>query len=197
MATSGLKITRLFCKPDTSCRSSLSSSSTLSRAQMSSSLSAACCISSCPTTSNPLGNFTHHSHRRIRQVINTSEYSTFETSSSLGFYSLQTKRVRTRVTTSTKRKRYVPVSASFFWASPNERERELSHSAPEVSDRVGELNSIADFTRFRNNGDEGAELQTAIITYKKQFPWSLFQPQQVHSPSFSYPLRSITLHLQS
>jgi hypothetical protein len=49
----------------------------------------------------------------------------------------------------------------------------------EVLESVGELNSIADFTRFRDNGEQGAELQTAIITYKKQFPWSLFQRQQV------------------
>jgi len=31
----------------------------------------------------------------------------------------------------------------------------------------------------------GAELQTAIISYRKPLPWSLFQPQQVvPSPSF-------------
>lgn len=56
---------------------------------------------------------------------------------------------------------------------------EFEDARMEVLERVGELNSIADFTRFRDNGAQGAELQTAIITYKTQFPLSLFRPQQV------------------
>ncbi|RWR72441.1 hypothetical protein CKAN_00066400 [Cinnamomum micranthum f. kanehirae] len=41
-----------------------------------------------------------------------------------------------------------------------------------------ENNSIADFMRFhRNSGDRGhGELQTAVVTYRKRFPWSVLQP---------------------
>ncbi|XP_024524752.1 uncharacterized protein LOC9632231 isoform X1 [Selaginella moellendorffii] len=41
------------------------------------------------------------------------------------------------------------------------------------------LNSISDFTRFLDKGDQGAELQTAIVSYAapKKNMWSLFQPQ--------------------
>ncbi|KAG8367412.1 hypothetical protein BUALT_Bualt16G0069200 [Buddleja alternifolia] len=35
-------------------------------------------------------------------------------------------------------------------------------------------NSIADFMRF--NRDNHAQLQTAIVSYRKKFPWSLLQP---------------------
>ncbi len=60
-----------------------------------------------------------------------------------------------------------------------------SSSSAEFVEKEGKLNSIADFTRFRDKGAQGAELQTAIISYRKPLPWSLFQPQQVvPSPSF-------------
>ena len=42
-------------------------------------------------------------------------------------------------------------------------------------------NSIADFMRFKK-GDGGvdgggtAELQTAVVSYRKKFPWSLLRP---------------------
>lgn len=36
-------------------------------------------------------------------------------------------------------------------------------------------NSIADFMRFKRDG-RTAELQTAIVSYKKKFPWSVLQP---------------------
>ncbi|EPS72304.1 hypothetical protein M569_02453, partial [Genlisea aurea] len=35
-------------------------------------------------------------------------------------------------------------------------------------------NSIADFMRFKSDGD--ARLQTAVVSYRKKFPWSLLQP---------------------
>jgi len=73
--------------------------------------------------------------------------------------------------------------AMFSWASDPpplaENSMEFEDARMEVLERVGELNSIADFTRFRDNGAQGAELQTAIITYKTRFPISLFRPQQV------------------
>ena len=44
-------------------------------------------------------------------------------------------------------------------------------------------NSIADFMRFKRDGPS-AELQTAIVSYKKKFPWSILQPfVQVSPPS--------------
>ncbi|KAL5729251.1 hypothetical protein ACHQM5_002227 [Ranunculus cassubicifolius] len=40
-----------------------------------------------------------------------------------------------------------------------------------------ENNSIADFMRFKKGDrDSNGELQTAVVTYKKKFPWSLLQP---------------------
>lgn len=41
-------------------------------------------------------------------------------------------------------------------------------------DRFLENNSIADYMRFKK-GDSG-ELQTAVVSYRKKFPWSLLQP---------------------
>lgn len=38
-------------------------------------------------------------------------------------------------------------------------------------------NSISDFMRYRNrNSDGDGELQTAVVRYKKRFPWSLIKP---------------------
>ncbi|XP_068648762.1 uncharacterized protein [Aristolochia californica] len=40
-----------------------------------------------------------------------------------------------------------------------------------------ENNSIADFVRFRRgNGERNGELQTAVVSYRKIFPWRLLQP---------------------
>jgi hypothetical protein len=76
--------------------------------------------------------------------------------------------------------RIVP-RAMFSWVAepPPLTESEFEDARMEVLERVGDLNSIADFTRFRDNGIHGAELQTAIITYKTRFPLSLFRPQKV------------------
>ena len=45
-----------------------------------------------------------------------------------------------------------------------------------------ENNSIADFMRFKKGSDRSsAELQTAVVSYKKRFPWSILYPFfQVH-----------------
>lgn len=37
-------------------------------------------------------------------------------------------------------------------------------------------NSISDFLRFKKGSDGGGELQSAIVSYKKRFPWSLLNP---------------------
>ncbi|MCL7041584.1 hypothetical protein MKW94_029991 [Papaver nudicaule] len=38
-------------------------------------------------------------------------------------------------------------------------------------------NSIADFMRFRKGNEKSSgELQTAVVTYRKKFPWSLLKP---------------------
>ncbi|KAF9614298.1 hypothetical protein IFM89_017278 [Coptis chinensis] len=39
-----------------------------------------------------------------------------------------------------------------------------------------ENNSIADFMRYRRSGDKDSELQTAVVSYRKKFPWSILQP---------------------
>ncbi|CAM6048743.1 unnamed protein product [Sphagnum compactum] len=85
-----------------------------------------------------------------------------------------------------KRRRKIGVVAALgSWSSRRDFESlsssssSSSSSAAEFVEKVGKLNSIADFTRFRDKGAQGAELQTAIISYRKPLPWSLFQPQQV------------------
>lgn len=50
-----------------------------------------------------------------------------------------------------------------------------------TAEQFVENNSIADFMRFRKgNGDGDAEgvgeLQTAVVSYRKRFPWSLLRP---------------------
>ncbi|KAL1554847.1 hypothetical protein AAHA92_15358 [Salvia divinorum] len=42
------------------------------------------------------------------------------------------------------------------------------------ADQFLQNNSIADFMRFKR--DNHAQLQTALLTYRKKFPWSLLQP---------------------
>ncbi|KAM0933146.1 hypothetical protein DsansV1_C38g0236331 [Dioscorea sansibarensis] len=51
----------------------------------------------------------------------------------------------------------------------------------ETAEKFRENNAITDFMRFRTGDGSGAgggsgELQTAVVSYKKQFPWSLLQP---------------------
>lgn len=44
-------------------------------------------------------------------------------------------------------------------------------------------NTVADFMRFKN-GSGNSQLQTAVVSYRKKFPWSLLQPfLQVSSDS--------------
>uniref|UniRef100_A0A7N0RB43 Uncharacterized protein n=1 Tax=Kalanchoe fedtschenkoi TaxID=63787 RepID=A0A7N0RB43_KALFE len=57
------------------------------------------------------------------------------------------------------------VSATFTQQSVDE-------GSPEV---FLQNNSIADFMRFERGGRSG-ELQTAVVSYRKRFPWSLLQP---------------------
>ncbi|XP_052199254.1 uncharacterized protein LOC127806179 isoform X2 [Diospyros lotus] len=48
-----------------------------------------------------------------------------------------------------------------------------------AAEQFQQNNSIADFMRFkRGSSDRGgrAELQTAVVSYRKKFPWSLLQP---------------------
>lgn len=56
---------------------------------------------------------------------------------------------------------------------------DLTAQPSTCGDGSEEAKSISDFLRFCDNGDGGSELQTAIVTYKKAFPWRLIQPQQV------------------
>uniref|UniRef100_A0A1J3DJ67 Thermosome subunit gamma n=1 Tax=Noccaea caerulescens TaxID=107243 RepID=A0A1J3DJ67_NOCCA len=87
-----------------------------------------------------------------------------------------------------------------FWNLPKSRYRSTKHSNPrspqvlvsfslnqpndDSSDSSDaalflESNSIADFMRFKRRPDAGngsSELQTAIVSYKKRFPWILLNP---------------------
>lgn len=184
MTTSGGISTRLFCKPEgiaTSCRpvvclGSHCYSTRFDRTHpttTTTSASPSCCVVASLSSS-------------VRRVINTIEHSFVESSPrnlSSGFGNLQ-GRVGVSHSYSSKghnSRKYVRM-ALFSWVpEPSPASEVEFDDSPimEVLESVGELNSIADFTRFRDNGEQGAELQTAIITYKKQFPWSLFQRQQV------------------
>ncbi|CAM6124292.1 unnamed protein product [Calypogeia fissa] len=71
-----------------------------------------------------------------------------------------------------------------LWGLGQQRQEEQQHKGTEdwEDDTIvigGPLTSIGDFTRFRDKGTDGSELQTAIITYRKPFPWCLFDRQQV------------------
>ncbi|KAJ0962909.1 hypothetical protein J5N97_028031 [Dioscorea zingiberensis] len=46
-----------------------------------------------------------------------------------------------------------------------------------TAEQFRENNAISDFMRFRSGGGGGSgELQTAVVTYKKRFPWSILKP---------------------
>ncbi|PIN09818.1 hypothetical protein CDL12_17604 [Handroanthus impetiginosus] len=42
------------------------------------------------------------------------------------------------------------------------------------ADQFLQNNTIADFMRFKR--DNNAKLQTAVVSYRKKFPWSLLKP---------------------
>ncbi|KAK1289554.1 GTP-binding protein [Acorus calamus] len=70
-------------------------------------------------------------------------------------------------------------SPSLPFQSTPLRRRPLSvacvNSIRTAADDFEEDNAISDFMRFRK-GEGSGELQTAVVTYKKRFPWSLIQP---------------------
>lgn len=76
------------------------------------------------------------------------------------------------------RKKSGKVKAFWKWGD-NDMGAELSEAEEVEAELMGPLNSIGDFTRFMDNGDNGAELQTAIVTYRKPFPWNLISNTQV------------------
>ncbi|GLJ29963.1 hypothetical protein SUGI_0592310 [Cryptomeria japonica] len=43
-------------------------------------------------------------------------------------------------------------------------------------EKIPEFNSLADFTKLRKNQIGGEDLQTAVVSYRKQLPWSILQP---------------------
>ncbi|KAL2629152.1 hypothetical protein R1flu_013838 [Riccia fluitans] len=68
-----------------------------------------------------------------------------------------------------------------FWLTGQDDviDEEISEFDEIYTDEVGPLTSIGDFTRFMDNGDDGAELQTAIVTYRKPWPWNILSRTQV------------------
>ncbi|PSS15595.1 hypothetical protein CEY00_Acc13087 [Actinidia chinensis var. chinensis] len=74
-----------------------------------------------------------------------------------------------------------PISQYYFSSSSNRRIGVRSKlPADDVSaEQFLQNNSIADFMRFMGGSAGGggdAELQTAVISYRKKFPWSLLRP---------------------
>lgn len=63
----------------------------------------------------------------------------------------------------------------------NVSSRQLLIDNNDSPEQFQQNNSIADFMRFRKgtSSDDSvstAELQTAVVTYRKKFPWSFLQP---------------------
>ena len=72
--------------------------------------------------------------------------------------------------------RFPTSSNSFkFFASSLKPSAPVEHGSP---DQFLQNNSIADFMKFKKGiqGGSNGELQTAVVTYRKKFPWSLLQP---------------------
>lgn len=72
--------------------------------------------------------------------------------------------------------RFPTSSASFkLFASSLKPSTSVEHGS---ADHFLQNNSIADFMRFKKGilGGSNGELQTAVVTYRKKFPWSLLQP---------------------
>ncbi|GMP59887.1 hypothetical protein CsSME_00022976 [Camellia sinensis var. sinensis] len=64
-------------------------------------------------------------------------------------------------------------SSSQFWRI--EVRSKLSVDEDGSAEQFLRSNSITDFMRFKR-GNSDAELQTAVVSYKKKFPWSLLRP---------------------
>ena len=130
----------------------------------------------------------------VRRVANTNEHSD-DGVSSFGFRGPWRGSGTGRFV---KGGRMVP-RAMFSWVSdpPPLTQTEFEDARMEVLERVGDLNSISDFTRFRDNGAQGAELQTAIITYKFRFPLSLFRLQQVSMQDFFHSIHVRIMSLRA
>lgn len=82
------------------------------------------------------------------------------------------------------RSKSLQITSVWQWSDKREeREKENENvNENEIYLRGGEIpefNSLSNFIRFCNNGDDGEELQTAVVTYRKQLqlPWSILQPQ--------------------
>ncbi|EEF48254.1 conserved hypothetical protein [Ricinus communis] len=61
-----------------------------------------------------------------------------------------------------------------FSSSSNNNSQSIEDDS---TDQFSQNNSIADFMRFKRGTDTSkGELQTALVSYKKRFPWSLLNP---------------------
>lgn len=67
---------------------------------------------------------------------------------------------------------FVKFRASFARQPIGEDDDEDSTSAA----KFAENRSIADFMRFKRGGGGSRELQTAVVSFGKKFPWSLLWP---------------------
>jgi len=73
-----------------------------------------------------------------------------------------------------------PLQITSFWQWVDTREERDNENEIYLSGgETPEFNSLTNFVRLRNDGDDGEELQTAVVTYRKQLrlPWSILQPQ--------------------
>lgn len=84
---------------------------------------------------------------------------------------LQPKRI-------SERARGKPLQIASFsrWFDTRE-ERENENEIYLREGETTEYSSLSNFVRFRDDGDDGGELQTAVVTYHKRFPWQILQPQ--------------------
>ncbi|XP_010536007.1 PREDICTED: uncharacterized protein LOC104811114 [Tarenaya hassleriana] len=102
--------------------------------------------------------------------FSTSDSSSSSSSSRLiGFAKLPVPRHRSK---KPSKSHWIKVLLS---SSPNQSVDDVSDA-----DQFLRYNSIADFMRFKRGGSAGGngtgELQTAVVSYRKKFPWSILKP---------------------
>lgn len=84
---------------------------------------------------------------------------------------LQPKRISDRA-----RGKPLQITSFSRWFDTRE-ERENENEIYLREGETTEYNSLTNFVRFRDDGKDEGELQTAVVTYRKRLPWSILQPR--------------------
>lgn len=106
---------------------------------------------SLPSTSDSFNSFTTSCHPRLRRITPRRQLRAF------------------------------PVELRASFAKQPVKEDDDDGEGTTSAAKFAKNNSIADFMRFKRGGSVGGdkgngELQTAVVSYRKKFPWSLLWP---------------------